>query len=99
MDEYDPLWVIEKESSPYVYGVRDGREQGLKEGREEGREEGRLAGRREVLAEHIEVILELRGLELTPRERARIESCEELDALRAWAKRAREVDSASALFE
>lgn len=103
MDEYDPLWVIEKESSPYVYGVRDGREQGLKEGREEGRErgreEGRLAGRCEVLAEHIAVILELRGLELTPTQRERIESCEELDALRVWAKRAREVDSVSALFE
>lgn len=74
--ENNPLWEIERRSSPYVYGRREGLEQGLEQGRREGR--------REVLLS----VLEARGLDIDPHTRARIESCDDLDTLRTWARRA-----------
>lgn len=87
MEEYDPLWEIEKQSSPYVYGVRDGREEGL------------TLGRQEVLREMIFTVLELRGLVVSAKARTRIDTCTQLEQLRQWSKRAREVGSVSELFE
>ena len=95
VEEYNPLWEIERQSSPYLYGVEEGRKQGQEEGRRQGREEGR----RQVLVELIQTVAELRGLTLAERELARLEACDSLPQLRKWAKRAREVPSGAALFE
>ena len=87
MEEYDPLWEIERKSSPYVYGVREGIEQGRKQ------------GQREILVELILALLEVRGVALDESQRSHIATCEAVETLRLWAERAREVDSAAALFE
>lgn len=85
VEEYDPLWEIERKSSPYVYGVR--------EGLEKGRAEGRT-----VLHQLILELLDSRGISLDETTRARLAGCEDLDLLRTWARRSGTISAASELF-
>ena len=61
-------------------GLEQGRDEGLKAGRDEGLKAGIRDGRRSALLD----LLTLRGLSLTPEQRARIAACEDLDQLNAW---------------
>jgi hypothetical protein len=65
-------------------GLEEGRAEGLEEGRAEGLEEGRADARRELLRRVIVDVLELRGVEVPPAARDRIQSCESLDLLERW---------------
>ena len=77
-DRYCYLLDAQKEA------LQKGRDEGLKAGRDEGlkagRDEGLKAGRRSALLD----LLALRGLSLTPEQRARIAACDDLDQLNAW---------------
>jgi hypothetical protein len=62
--------------------------------RQQGREEGRI----ETLAEGILSVLDGRGIEVDQAARARIESCDDAEVLKAWLHRTGVVASASELF-
>ena len=83
VEDYDPLWEIERESSPYVYGVRDGREQGRAEGVEQGR--------RETLVDLILAVAEVRGFALDDQWVAPLRACASLPRLQRWARAIRDV--------
>jgi hypothetical protein len=67
---------------------------GQHEGREEGREEGRAHARRAVLA-----VMHARGLVPMPAQRARIDSCLDLDHLERWTVRAARAATVEEVFE
>ena len=83
LERPNPLWEIERRSGTYLLGLKNGRSE----------------GRSETLVEMILAILELRGLDVDPTARARVSSCDSLDTLEDWARRAREVGHVDELFE
>jgi hypothetical protein len=74
--------------------VRYGRDRGLHEGIELGVDRGRHQEARAALLE----LLELRCLDLTDEQRARIESEASLDTLREWRRRAARAASVTEVF-
>lgn len=68
------------------------------EGREEGLEEGREEGRAEAQAAAVLMVLERRGLAVSPATRARITACTDLATLTDWLDRAWSADAAAELF-
>lgn len=67
-----------------------GRDQGLRDGRDQGLRDGRVTGLREA----IRATLRARGMSLTDDQRARVEACDDPDALTAWLVRAATVGRA-----
>lgn len=67
---------------------------GMKEGKKEGTKEGRRQGAAEALL----LILEARGLDVSPAERDRITECPALRQLAMWVKRAATAETTSDLF-
>lgn len=86
MQQRDKLWEIEKRSGTYHVGRKAGRKEGLEKGRVEG-------CRRLILT-----VLDVRGVPVTPRVRARIEAETDLAILERWVAAAREVSRASELL-
>jgi hypothetical protein len=80
--EEDELWEIERQSGTYLLGV----ENGLRE------------GRRMTLVEVILAALDVRGVAVDADVEAQIRSCESLDTLQAWARRALVVSQARELM-
>jgi hypothetical protein len=68
--------------------------QGRDEGREEGREEGLVAGERGTVL----MVLKARGLPVSDSQRARIDACDDLGALKAWAEAALTAATVDDLF-
>ncbi|WP_371791943.1 hypothetical protein OG285_21580 [Streptomyces sp. NBC_01471] len=66
--------------------------------REEGREEGLQEGRAEAQAGAVLMVLERRGLAVSPATRARITACTDLATLTDWLDRAWSVGAAAELF-
>jgi hypothetical protein len=77
-------WELFGESERKGHSFARGRREGLEEGHREGLEEGRLEERRELLRRVIIDVLELRGLEVSPTTRDRIQSCASLEVLERW---------------
>ena len=59
VEERNKLWDIERQGSPYLYGVEEGLARGIEQGREQGLEQGLEQGRRETLVELILALLEI----------------------------------------
>jgi len=72
---------------------------GLAEGLARGKQEGRLAGRLEAQADAITRVLTRRGLEPTPAQRARLESCDDAALLACWLDRAVTATTTAAVFD
>lgn len=83
MQEQGELWEIERRSGGFVRGERQGRQE----------------GRRATLVELILAVLDVRGVALDADDEARVRGCEAMESLERWARRAREVDVGSELFE
>jgi len=66
----------------------------LNQGRAEGRAEGQAEGR----AESIIDFLETRGIKVPEADRARITTCQDIDQLTVWVRRAATVTSVDELF-
>ena len=58
-----------------------------------------LEAGREALVRSLTRIIEARGLALSPAQRERIESCQELETLERWLERAIGISSTAELFE
>jgi predicted transposase/invertase (TIGR01784 family) len=69
--------------------------QGRAEGRTEGRAEGRTEGRAEGTATAVLTLLEARGKNLAPEQRARIAGCRDLSLLDRWLRKAVALDDVS----
>ncbi|PRQ01069.1 hypothetical protein ENSA5_27510 [Enhygromyxa salina] len=82
VEEQEEIWAIERRSGTFLLG----------------RQEGRQEGRRTTLVELILAVLEVRNVPLAPDDEVRIRGCEDLATLERWARLAREVERASALF-
>ena len=65
------------------------------QGREEGREEGLVAGERGTVL----MVLKARGLSVSESQRARIDACDDLAALKAWAEAALTAATVDDLFK
>jgi hypothetical protein len=61
---------------------------------EEGREEAREWGRRSLA-----LVFELRGLQPTAAEQARVDECTDLDALARWVERAKTARAVADVFD
>jgi hypothetical protein len=72
-----------------------GREEGREEGREVGREEGLVAGERGTVL----MVLKARGLAVSDAQRARIDACDDLAVLKAWAEAALTAATVDDLFK
>jgi hypothetical protein len=94
VEQRNELWKIERRSGTYLLGLENGRNEGLERGRNEGLERGR----RMTLVDMILTVLEVRGIELDSDTEVRVRSCESLDTLQHWARRALEVTQARELF-
>ncbi|EDM78623.1 hypothetical protein PPSIR1_29268 [Plesiocystis pacifica SIR-1] len=79
----DRLLEIERRSGTYHFG----------------HEEGRLEERRSMLKTMVHALLEVRGIALSDRERARVDDETRVEALERWAELARTITYAEALFE
>lgn len=79
-------------------GEAKGRAEGEAKGREIGRAEGEAKGEAQGEARSILMVLESRGLEISPDTRDRIEQCNELALLDTWIRRAAVVGSADEIF-
>jgi flagellar biosynthesis/type III secretory pathway protein FliH len=75
----------------YQRALREGRAEGLAE----GLAEGRLEGSRQALA----LVFELRNLQPTPAEQAKIDSCTDLDSLARWCQRAKTAGRVADIFD
>jgi hypothetical protein len=65
------------------------------QGREEGREEGLVAGERGTVL----MVLKARGLPVSDSQRSRIDACDDLAVLKAWAQAALTAEAIDDLFE
>ncbi|HLT34694.1 MAG TPA: hypothetical protein VK034_00380 [Enhygromyxa sp.] len=83
-----------KAESEQWFRTRASFQMGLREGRAEGRCEA-LQGMRNALV----LVLELRGLEPTAAEQARIDGCDELDLLARWCQRAKTAGTVADMFD
>jgi len=75
-------------------GVEQGRLEGVEQGRREGEREGRAQGEANALL----TILQTRGLQLTEEQRQRIVSCNDIEQLDAWVRKAVTATSVEDLF-
>ncbi len=76
-------WLVQARAEGKAEGKAEGMAEGRAEGMAEGRAEGDARGRVETLLD----LLAERGLELTPRQRIRIESCRDAALLKLWLRR------------
>ena len=88
-------WELFTETERYGHSFLRGHEEGRAEGLAEGRREGVEAGRCQTLRRAVLDVLELRGLEVTPTARERVESCESIEQLERWYAAAKSVSAES----
>lgn len=77
-------WLVNSDFAKKHYG----------EGKTEGKTEGQAAGE----ADAIRLVLQARGIPVSPEQRSRIDSCTDIEQLRTWVTRAVTISDASQLF-
>jgi predicted transposase YdaD len=73
--------------------------EGKAEGKAEGLAEGLAEGEAKGLAEAVLLVLEERGIPVSPDDRQRILACTDIHRLNGWVGRAARVGNATELFE
>jgi len=80
-------------------GLREGERKGRREGERKGRREGELEGRLKTLRESLLTVLEGRGFELEPSERAAIAAERRVRVLQRWLRTAASCKRVADVFE